>query len=67
MDDMAWLLYVVAAAIVFVFWREVRGMSFDALLQRSAREHELVGRVFTRHPLGGSWSEYKSWTGQRND
>lgn len=36
MDDMAWFLYVPGAAILFLFWRKVRGLSFDEFLERSA-------------------------------
>ncbi len=34
-----YLLYLVVAALLVLFWRHVRGLSFDALLARAAREH----------------------------
>jgi len=57
----AWILYVLAGAIAALFWRQVRGLSFEELLDRSAREHEAVKRVFARHPRGGAWPQFRSW------
>ncbi len=56
-----YLLYLVVAALLVLFWRHVRGASFDALLVRAAREHHHVHRVLAKHPEGGAWREYQDW------
>ncbi len=56
-----YLLYLVVAALLVLFWRHVRGVSFDALLARAAREHLHVHRVLAKHPEGGAWREYQDW------
>lgn len=55
------LLYLLIAGLLVMFWRRVRGMSFDELLERSRREHHHVRRVLAKHPRGGSWKEHKAW------
>ncbi len=61
MTSGGYLLYLVLAALLVLFWRHVRGLSFDALLARAAREHDRVHRVLAKHPEGGSWGEYLDW------
>jgi hypothetical protein len=61
MIESGWVIYIVLAALVYLFWRSVRGLSFDDLLERSAREHDRVSRIITKHPRGGTWSECKRW------
>lgn len=56
-----YLLYLLVAALVVRFWRHVRGLSFDALLARAAREHHHVHRVLAKHPQGGTWRAYQDW------
>ncbi len=56
-----YLLYLVAAVLLVLFWRHVRGLSIDALLARAAREHHHVHRVLAKHPGGGAWREHKDW------
>ena len=43
--ESGYLLYVLLAALLALFWRQVRGQSFDDLLSRSARDHHHVHRV----------------------
>ncbi len=50
-----YLLYLVVAAHLVLFWRHVWGLSFDALLARAEREHHRVHRVLAKHPEGGAW------------
>lgn len=60
-----YLLYLPVAALLVLFWRHVRGLSFDALLARAAREHHRVHRVHrvpAKHPEGGAWRDYQDWT-----
>ncbi len=54
-----YLLYLVVAALLVLFWRHVRGMSFDGLLAQAATEHHHVHRVLAEHPDGGTWQEYQ--------
>ena len=60
-ETSGYLLYLVVAALLVLFWRHVRGLSFDALLARATREHRHVHRVLARHPEGGAWREYQDW------
>lgn len=55
------VLYLLAVAIAFVFWRKVRGRSLDDLLVRSGERHRRVHRVLARHPGGGTWQEFRAW------
>ncbi len=61
MFDFGWILYVLLAALLYLFWFKTRGMSFDDLLNQSAREHHEVMKVTARHPHGGTWHEHKQW------
>ncbi len=53
------LLYLVVAALLVLFWRHVRGLSFDALLTRAEKQHHHVHRVLAKHPEGGTWQEHQ--------
>ncbi len=54
-----YLLYLLVAALLVLFWRHVRGPSFDALLARAAKQHHHVHRMLAKHPEGGTWREYQ--------
>jgi hypothetical protein len=56
-----YLLYLLVAALLVLFWRHVRGLSFDALPGRAAREHHRVHRVLAKHPERGAWRDYQDW------
>ena len=56
-----YLLYLVVAGLLVLFWRHLRGVSFDGLLARAATEHHHVHRVLAKHPEGGTWREYRDW------
>jgi hypothetical protein len=62
MADFGWLLYVVLGALLFYFWRRVRGASFDELLERQHEEHVAVHKVLHDHPKGGDYADYKRWS-----
>ena len=47
------------AALLVLFWRHVRGMSFDGLLARAETAHHHVHRVLAKHPDGGTWLEHQ--------
>lgn len=61
MAELGWLLYVILAALLLYFWSNVRGCSFDELLERATLEHHRVHKVLAKHPSGGTWAEYKRW------
>lgn len=61
MTELGSLLYVVFALLVYMFWRRVRGETFDEILESSEREHHRVARVLKKHPHGGTWSEFQAW------
>ncbi len=56
-----YLLYLVVVALLVLFWRHLRGLSFDALLTRAAKQHHHVHRVLAKHQEGGTWREYQDW------
>ncbi len=53
------LLYVMVAGLLLMFWRKVRGLSFDDLLEQSHREHRHVLKMIASHPHGGTWKEHQ--------
>ena len=61
MGDFGWVLYLLLAAVLFFFWRQVRGASFDELLARAEREHHAVLKILAKHPRGGSWRDHRRW------
>ncbi len=61
MADFGLILYLLLVLLLWLFWREARGHSLDALLRRSQDEHHRVHRVLAGHPHGGTWEDHKSW------
>ena len=55
------LLYPAMLLIVLWMWRNVRGMTLDDIVDKSAREHHLANKIFTEHPRGGDWPTYQKW------
>jgi hypothetical protein len=55
------VLYLLLFALLVLFWRKVRGRSFDDLLGQDLDLHERVHRVIAEHPRGGTWQEHKDW------
>ncbi len=56
-----YLLYLVVTALLVLFWRHLRGLSFEALLARAETRHHHVHRVLAKHPEGGAWRDYRDW------
>ena len=56
-----YLLYLVVAALVVLFWRQVRGLSFDGLRAGAAKQQHHVHRAPAKHPEGGTWREHQDW------
>lgn len=61
MAELGSLLYVAFALLVYMFWRRVRGETFEEILESSEREHHRVARVLKKHPHGGTWPEFQAW------
>lgn len=59
MAAFGWIVYVLLAALLFVFWRKARGHSLDALLERGTTEHRHVHGVLAQHPEGGTWKDHQ--------
>lgn len=61
MADFGWMLYLAMAALLAYFWTQVRGASFDGLLDRMHEEHVRVHKVLKQHPEGGDWASFRRW------
>ena len=59
--DFGWLLYVVLAALLALFWKHGGGKAPDALLERDMALHHQVHRVIEKHPAGGTWRQTLAW------
>lgn len=60
-ESSGWLLYIVMAVLMLYMWRQVRGLTFDAILITDHNFHIQVHHVIADHPQGGNWSEYQAW------
>ncbi len=60
-----WILYGLAALLAAIFWRAMHGRSLQEMFDAGGREHHRVMKVLENHPGGGSWREFKIWTGDR--
>lgn len=56
-----YFIYILMAAILWVFWRKVRGRTFEELLQLRALEHHQIIELHRKHPFGGTWTEFNYW------
>ena len=59
--DFGWLLIVLLAAELALFWKHRGGRSLDELLERDLALHHQVHRVLKKHPAGGTWQQYLAW------
>ena len=59
--DVSWLLYILLAALLALFWTRGGGRSLDELLERDTALHHQVHRVLKKHPAGGTWKQYQAW------
>lgn len=57
-----WIVYVLAALLTALFWHAMRGRNLQDMFDAGNREHH---RVLKKHPGGGSWREFQTWTGDR--
>jgi hypothetical protein len=55
------ILYVMFAALLALFWRQVRGKSFDDLMEKDSSLPYQVHRVIHKHSRGGTWQEFQAW------
>jgi len=56
-----YILHFLLLAIIYMMWRRVHGMSFEAMLDRSADEHHCVQSYHEQHPQGGSWLQFRQY------
>ena len=61
MAELGWLLYLLLAALLFYFWMNIRGMSFDDMIDRQHDVHVAVHEVLHKHPKGGTYGEFNRW------
>lgn len=59
--DSVWILYIVLAAELALFWTYRGGRSLDVLLERDLALHHQVHRVLKKHPEGGTWQQHLVW------
>ena len=59
--DFGWLLIILLAAELALFWKHRGGGSLDELLERDVALHHQVHRVLKKHPAGGTWRQYQAW------
>lgn len=59
--ETGWILYVLFAGLMIVFWRKVGGRKMEALFAESHRHHYRVLGVISKNPLGGSWRQHRQW------
>ena len=59
--DFGWILFVLLAALLALFWKRGGGRSLDELLERDTALHRQIHRVLKKHPAGGTWQQYQAW------
>lgn len=63
--ETGWILYVLFAGLMVVFWRKRGGRPMKKLFEESHRHHGKVLRVIGKHPQGGTWKQHQRWMGAR--
>lgn len=59
--ETGWILYLLLAGLMFIFWRKGGGRKMQELLEDSAHHHHRILDVIARHPEGGSWKQHRQW------
>ncbi len=59
--ETGWVLYVLFAGLMIVFWRQAGARNLEALFEESHRHHTRVLGVIWKHPRGGSWRQHRQW------
>ena len=59
--ETGWVLYVLFAGLMIVFWRLAGARKMEALFEESHRHHTRVLGVIGKHPRGGSWRQHRQW------
>lgn len=59
--ETGWVLYVLFAGLMIVFWRRAGGRKMEELFKESHRHHTRVLGVLSKHPRGGSWRRHRQW------
>ena len=63
--ETGWILYVLFAGLMFVFWRKGGGRSMEKLFEENHRHHGKVLRVIEKHLQGGTRKQHQLWMGVR--
>lgn len=66
MELSAYLLYPIMAAILLYMWRQVRGMTLEEIVHKSAHHHHELIALFEVHPRGGAWPQFSQWLDEQN-
>lgn len=61
MADFGISLYALLVVLAVMFWRALRGKSFDDLFEQATHDHHHVHRVIGKHHTGGTWREHSRW------
>ena len=64
MEIWGFLLYPMMLIILGFMWRNVRGMTIEQIVDKSAHEHHMINHIFQQHPAGGDWNEFQMWIDQ---
>lgn len=60
-----YLLYLLLAIILVIFWRAWAGRTVDRMLDDSRHHHHQVLAANERHPTGGNWAEHRRWMAEK--
>ena len=61
-----YVLYLLLAILIVVFWRARAGRTYDQLLDAADHHHHQVIATIKAHPKGGTWAIHKRWMAKKN-
>lgn len=65
MEYIAYLLYPIMAGILIYMWKQVRSMTLEEIVHKSANYHHELIALFEVHPRGGDWSHFLEWQNEQ--
>ena len=63
----AYLLYPIMAGILIYMWKQVRGMTLEEIVHKSAKMHHELIALFEAHPRGGDWLQFLEWQNDQTE
>lgn len=63
----AYLLYPIMAGILIYMWKQVRGMTLEEIVHKSAKLHHELIALFEAHPRGGDWPQFLKWQNDQTE